>query len=70
MRRVTLALSGPPNLRPELDHRYLIFLLFRQPITSPKLYLPSVRSVVLLKTQLQSIYANPKIRRLFAFSDA
>ena len=39
MRRVTLALSGPPNLRPELDHRYLIFLLFRQPITSPKLYL-------------------------------
>ena len=55
MRRVTLALSGPPNLRPELDHRYLIFLLFRQPITSPKLYLPSVRSVVIVKTQLQSI---------------
>ena len=55
MRRVTLALSGPPNLRPELDHRCLIFLLFRQPITSTKLYLPSVRSVVLVKTQLQSI---------------
>ena len=47
-----------PNLRPELDHRYLIFLLFRQPITSPKLYLPSVRSVVIVKTQLQSIYSS------------
>ena len=57
MCRVTLALSGPPNLQPELDHRYLIFLLFRQPITSPKLYLPSVRSVVLVKTQLQSIWS-------------
>ena len=55
MRRVTLALSGPPNLRPDLDHRYLIFLLFHQPIKSPKLYLPSVRSVVLVKTQLQSM---------------
>ena len=55
MRRVTLAMSGPPNLRPELDHRYLIFLLFRQPITSPKLYLPWVRSVVFVKSQLQSI---------------
>ena len=39
MRGVTLALSGPPNLRPESDHRYLSLLLFRQPITSPKLYL-------------------------------
>ena len=58
MRRVTLMLSGPPNLRPELDHRYLIFLLFRQPITSPKLYLPSVRSVVLVKSQLQSIWSS------------
>ena len=58
MRRVTLALSGPPNLRPELDHRYLMFLLFHQPITSPKLYLPSVRSVVLVKTQLQSIHSS------------
>ena len=46
MRGVTLALSGPPNLRPESDHRYLILLLFRQPITSAKLYVPSVRSVV------------------------
>ena len=27
MRGVTLALSGPPNLRPESDHRYLILLL-------------------------------------------
>ena len=52
MRRVTLALSRSPNLRPELDHRHLIFLLFRQPITFPKLYLPSVRSVVLVKTHL------------------
>ena len=38
MRGVTLAQSGPPNLRP-----YLILLLFHQPITSPKLYSPSVR---------------------------
>ena len=42
----------------ELDHRCLIFLLFRQPITSTKLYLPSVRSVVLVKTQLQSIQSS------------
>ena len=55
MRGVTLALSGPPNLRPESDHRYLIFLLFHQPISSQKLYLPSVRSVVLVQTQLQYI---------------
>ena len=27
---VTLALSGPPNLRPESDHRYWIPLLFHQ----------------------------------------
>ena len=52
---VALALSGPTNLPPELDHRYLILLLFRQPITSPKLYLPSVRSVLLVQTQLQYI---------------
>ena len=38
MRGVTLALSGPPNLRPESDHRYLILLLFRQPITPPILF--------------------------------
>ena len=55
MRAVTLALTGPPNLRPESDHRYLILLLFHQPIMSPKLYLPSVRSVVLVQTQLQYI---------------
>ena len=55
MRSVTLALSGPPNLRPKSDHRYLILLLFHQPITSPKLYLPSVRYVVLVQTQLQHI---------------
>ena len=55
MRGVTLALSRPPNLRPESDHNYLILLLFHQPITSPKLYLPSVRSVVLVQTQLQYI---------------
>ena len=55
MRCVTLALSGPPNLRPESDHRYWILLLFRQHITSTKLYLPSVRSVVLVQTQLQYI---------------
>ena len=42
MRRVTLALSGPPNLWSESDHRYLILLLFRQPITSPNyIYLQS-----------------------------
>ena len=52
--------------RPELDHRYLIFLLFRQHIMSPKLYLPSVRSVVLVKTQLQSIQS-PR-RTWFFFS--
>ena len=41
-RDATLALSGPPNLRPESDHRYLMLLLFRQPITSPKcIYLQS-----------------------------
>ena len=39
MRSVTLALSGPPNLRPESDHHYLSLLLFHQPITSPKLSL-------------------------------
>ena len=55
MRGVTLALSGPPNLRPESDHRYLILLLFRQPITYAKLYVPSVRSVALVQTQLQYI---------------
>ena len=55
MRGVTLALSGPPNLCTESDHRYLIPLLFHQPISSPKLYLPSVRSVVLVQTQLQYI---------------
>ena len=55
MRGVTLALSGPPNLQPESDHRYLILLLFRQPITYAKLYVPSVRSVVLVQTQLQYI---------------
>ena len=37
MRGVTLALSGPPNLRPESDHRYLIHLLFHQPISSQKI---------------------------------
>ena len=58
MRGVTLALSGPPNLRPESDHRYLILLLFRQPITSVKLYVPSVRSVVLVQTQLQYIQSS------------
>ena len=58
MRGVTLALSGPPNLWPESDHRYLILLLFRQPITSPKLYLPSVRSVVFVQTQLQYIQSS------------
>ena len=68
MRRVTLTLSGPPNLRPELDHRYLIFLLFRQPITSPKLYLTSVRSVVLVKTQLQSIYSSRETWFFFSAS--
>ena len=55
MHGVTLALSGPPNLWPESDHSYLILLLFHQPITSPKLYLPSVWSVVLVQTQLQYI---------------
>ena len=56
MRGVTLALSGSPNLRPESDHHYWIILLFRQHISSPKLYyLPSVRSVVLVQTQLQYI---------------
>ena len=39
---VTLALSGPPNLRPKSDHRYLILLLFHQPIMSPNcIYLQS-----------------------------
>ena len=66
MRRVTLALSGPPNLRPELDHRYLIFLLFRQPITSTKLYLPSVRSIVLVK--LNCNLFNHHERRFFSAS--
>ena len=57
MHGVTLAVSGPPNLRPESDHRYLILLLFHQPITctSLKLYSPSARSVVLVPTQLQHI---------------
>ena len=55
MRGVTLTLSGPPNLRPESDHCYLILLLFHQPITSPKLYLPSVRSAGLVQSQLQYI---------------
>ena len=42
MRGVTLALSGPPNLRPESDHRYFILLLFHQPISSPNcIYLQS-----------------------------
>ena len=52
---VTLALSGPPNLRPESYHRYWILLLLRQHITSPKLYLPLVRSVMLVQTELQYI---------------
>ena len=64
MRDFTLALSGPPNLRPESDHRYLILLLFYQPISSPKLYLPSVRSVVLVQTQLQ--YFNHHARLYFS----
>ena len=55
MRGVTLSLSRPPNLRPEWDHCYWILLLFPQHITSPKLYLPSVWSVVLVQTQLQYI---------------
>ena len=55
MRGVTLVLSGPPNLRPESDHRYWILVLFRQHITFPKLYLPSVRSGMLVQTQLQYI---------------
>ena len=55
MRGVTLALRGPPNLGPESDHRYLILLLFCQPITYAKLYVPSVWSVVLVQSQLQSI---------------
>ena len=55
MHGVTLTLSDPSNLRPESDHRYLILLLFHQPISSQKLYLPSVRSVVLVQTQLQYI---------------
>ena len=55
MRGVTLALSGPPNLRPESDHRYLILLLFHPPITDAKLHVPSVRSIVLVQTQLQYI---------------
>ena len=58
IRGVTLALDGPPNLRPESDHRYLILILFHQPIMSPKLYLPSVRSVVIVQTQLQYIYSS------------
>ena len=58
MRGVTLPRSGPPHLRPESDHGYLILLLFHQPITSPKLYLPSVRSVVLVQTQLQYIQSS------------
>ena len=37
MRRVTLALSGPTNLWPELDHRYFIFSLFRQPHYVPNM---------------------------------
>ena len=65
---VTLALSGPPNLRPGSDHRYLILLLFHQPITSPKLYLPSVRSVVFVKTQLQYIQSSLITMRYVFFS--
>ena len=48
MRCVTLALSEPPNLRPESDHRYLILLLFRQPITSP--------NCICLQSDLSSLY--------------
>ena len=58
MRRVTLMLSEPPNLPPESDHRYLILLLFRQPITSPKLFLPSVWIGLLVQTQLQYIQSS------------
>ena len=60
MHCVALALSGPPNLRPMSDHRYVIFLLFHQSITSPKLFLPSVRSVVLVQIQLQYIQSSWK----------
>ena len=58
---VTLALSGPPNPGPESDHRYLILLLFHQPITSPKFYLSSVWSVMLVQTQLQCIQSSWEI---------
>ena len=58
MRGVTLALNGPPSLRQQWDHHYLILLLFHQPITSPKLYLPSVRFVVFVQTQLQYIWSS------------
>ena len=53
MRGVTLALSGPPNLRPESDHCYWILLLFRQHITFPKLFY--LQSDLLVQTQLQYI---------------
>ena len=55
LRGIPLALSGPPNMSLELDHRYLMLLLFRQPTTSAQLYLAPVWSVVLVQTQLQSI---------------
>ena len=58
MRGVILALTGPPNLRLKSDHRYLILLLFNQLIASPKLYLPSVRSLELVQTHLQYIYSS------------
>ena len=45
----------------ESDHRYLMLLLFCQPITSPWFYLPSVRPVVLVQTQLQSIQDHKRL---------
>ena len=48
MRSVTLALSGPPNLRPVSDHRYLILLLFRQ------LIMP--QNCIYLQSDLSSLY--------------
>ena len=74
MRGVTLALSGPPNLRPKLDHRYLMLLVFRQPITSPKLYLPSSPLSCLYKLncnlfnqhqRFSSLHRPPAIRHFF-----
>ena len=58
MRGVTLALSGAPNLRPELDQRYFILYCFINPLRPQNYILPSVRSVVPVQTQLQYIQSS------------